>query len=174
MRTGWEPCEPPAQKRGHITGPLAFPAELRAHILLLQRQMILYHNFLRCKDYFFRDSENFLLPICRGYSKINKLSSSACSCGAGLAQWMPVNHVRRGTEQHSAGFSMCREGAGSAAAYGGRFFSAHRKPCRCARARGMPRRKSCLEVVPCIRPFTANGGPRRSRTSSASPTSPRP
>ncbi len=26
--------------------------------------------------------------------------SSVDSCGAGLAQWMPVNHVRRGTEQH--------------------------------------------------------------------------
>ena len=32
---------------------------------LLQRQMILYHNFLRCKDCFFRKGENFLLPICR-------------------------------------------------------------------------------------------------------------
>ena len=26
--------------------------------------------------------------------------SSAASCGAGLAQWIPTNHVRRGTEQH--------------------------------------------------------------------------
>ena len=32
---------------------------------LLQRQIILYHNFLRCKDCFFRKDENFLLPICR-------------------------------------------------------------------------------------------------------------
>ena len=36
------------------------------------------------------------------YSRIKKLlkKSSAYSCGAGLAQWDPVNHVRRGTEQH--------------------------------------------------------------------------
>ena len=39
----------------------------------VQRQIILYHNFLCCKDYFFQKAENFLLPICRGYSKINKL-----------------------------------------------------------------------------------------------------
>ena len=38
-----------------------------------QRQIILYHNFFCCKDYFFQKAENFLLPICRGYSKINKL-----------------------------------------------------------------------------------------------------
>ena len=39
----------------------------------VQRQIILYHNFFCCKDYFFQKAKNFLLPICRGYSKINKL-----------------------------------------------------------------------------------------------------
>ncbi len=33
--------------------------------LILQRQMLLYHNFLHCKDCFFQKDENFLLPICR-------------------------------------------------------------------------------------------------------------
>ena len=31
----------------------------------VQRQIILYHNFLHCKDCFFQKDENFLLPICR-------------------------------------------------------------------------------------------------------------
>ena len=33
--------------------------------LILQRQMLLYHNFLHCKDCFFQKDENFLLPIYR-------------------------------------------------------------------------------------------------------------
>ncbi|ERK61207.1 hypothetical protein HMPREF1545_01710 [Oscillibacter sp. KLE 1728] len=49
------------------------PLNYESIIPVMQRQIILYHNFLCCKDYFFQKAENFLLPICRGYSKINKL-----------------------------------------------------------------------------------------------------
>ena len=51
----------------------ALPAELRARGTALQQRIILYHNFHRCKDYFFRNPQNFLLPIRPSYSKINKL-----------------------------------------------------------------------------------------------------
>jgi len=42
----------------------------------------------------------FLLIIPPRYSTLSAYISSAYSCGTGLAQWTPVNHVRRGTEQH--------------------------------------------------------------------------
>ena len=84
--------------------PYALPAELRPHLPpIFQRQKVLYHKIFNCKERFFLENKNFQLPIAQGYSKINKLlveKSSASSCGAGLAQCNPANHVRRGTEQH--------------------------------------------------------------------------
>ena len=47
MRTGWEPCEPPAQKRGHITGPLALPAALQAPIGHFSIKKVAKNGFLR-------------------------------------------------------------------------------------------------------------------------------
>ena len=38
MRTEWEPCEPPAQKRGHITGPRALPTALQAQMQFFNKK----------------------------------------------------------------------------------------------------------------------------------------
>ena len=47
MRTAWGPHELPAPMRGHITGPCALPAELRAQIGHFSIKKVSKNGFLR-------------------------------------------------------------------------------------------------------------------------------
>ena len=89
-------------------------------------------------------SSFFLLPNAPTCSKITpltvlrvKLRSRSCAMDA-------HESCQAGNRAALRGIDMCREGAGSTAAWGGLFFRFSRK-----------------EAAGCIRPCTANGGPRR-------------
>ena len=102
MRTGWEPCELPAQKRAHITGPRALPAELQAPMLLncpseVNSRIIIAFPLRKVKRY--------RLKFCR-YSERTKtkldIPIKAKSCGLQQAEQAEEMEEKSWNRRHFA------------------------------------------------------------------------